>query len=69
MAALAAMTGGESVSMGNIDRLTVAFPGGEERREALSSSLKDAWDHWGTLLAALAVLSAEWILRKRLELV
>ena len=45
------------------------FPGGEERREPISSRLDDVWDSWATLLFVLAVLSAEWILRKRLELV
>ncbi|MDP6763825.1 MAG: hypothetical protein QF860_13275 [Planctomycetota bacterium] len=69
MAAVATLTGGLSVSLGELDRLAPAFPGGEERREPLSSRLEDAWDHWGTLLAVLAVLCAEWILRKRLELV
>jgi uncharacterized membrane protein len=69
LTAVASLTGGRSVSLGHIDRLAAAFPGGEERREPISSRLEDAWDHWGTLLAVLAVLAAEWILRKRLELV
>ena len=33
------------------------------------SRLEDAWDHWGTLLLALGLLSLEWILRKRYELI
>ena len=45
------------------------FPGGEERREPISTQLDDVWDTWTTLLLALGLLSAEWILRKRVELV
>ena len=52
-----------------LEGLLGEFPGGEERREPISSRLDDVWDRWGTLLALLAVLSAEWVLRKRLELV
>ena len=52
-----------------LEALLEAFPGGEERREPVSTRLDDAWDEWHTLLLALALLSAEWILRKRVELV
>lgn len=69
LGALASMTGGSSVGLAGWAELRAQFPGGEERREAISSRLLDAWDHWGTLLAALGLLSIEWILRKRLELV
>jgi hypothetical protein len=31
--------------------------------------LIDAWDRWATLLVALGLLSIEWILRKRWEMV
>ncbi len=66
---LAATTGGKAVGLANVDDLVDEFPGDEERREPISSRLDDAWDHWGTLLLALGLLSAEWILRKRVELV
>jgi hypothetical protein len=69
MAALSAMTGGVAVDIAGLSTLLEQFPGGEERREPISSRLRDAWDNWGTMLLALALLSAEWILRKRLELV
>lgn len=69
MAALASLTGGIAVSATDLTALEEALPGGEERREPLTSSLEDAWDHWGVLLLALGILSIEWILRKRYELV
>ena len=68
LAALSSMTGGRSVHIGRAGELLSEFPGGEERREPISSKLEDAWDRWGTLLLALALLSSEWILRKRMEL-
>ena len=67
--ALSSIAGGTSVSLADLATLTSEFPGGEERREPISSRLEDAWDNWITLLAILAVLSTEWILRKRFELV
>jgi len=69
LAAVAHLTSGRSVGLARLADLSDEFPGGEERREPISSELEDAWDHWGTLLLALALLSAEWILRKRLELI
>ncbi len=69
MAALARMTGGRAVDLAGLDDLLAEFPGGEERREPVSSRLRDAWDNWWTLLGALLLLSTEWILRKRWELV
>jgi hypothetical protein len=69
MRAIASMTGGTALELSAIPRLAAQVPGDEERREPISSELEDAWDHWGTLLLALALLSAEWILRKRMELI
>jgi hypothetical protein len=66
---LASATGGRAVTLANLASLADEFPGDEERREPISSRLDDAWDRWATLLVALGVLSAEWILRKRVELV
>jgi uncharacterized membrane protein len=66
---LAALTGARAVTLADLDALLAEFPGDEERREPISSQLEDAWDHWGTLLLALGLLSVEWILRKRFELV
>jgi uncharacterized membrane protein len=66
--AIAAKTGGLAFDLAEAPRLFAHFPGGEERREPISSRLEDAWDHWVTLLVALGLLSAEWILRKRAEL-
>jgi hypothetical protein len=60
---------GRALELAHAAELTPEFPGGEERREPISSRLDDIWDSWATLLFVLAVLSAEWILRKRLELV
>ena len=69
MRLLASKTGGRSLELANVAELADEFPGGEERREPISSRLEDAWDTWTTLLVALGLLSTEWILRKRVELV
>src|SRR6185503_2808962 len=66
--ALAQKTGGVFLELSKARALSEQFPGGEERREPISSRLEDAWDGWHTLLLALALLAAEWILRKRCEL-
>lgn len=67
--AIASITGGRYVDLARLDELEREFPGKEEKREPISSELEDAWDNWGTLLVALALLATEWILRKRWELV
>jgi uncharacterized membrane protein len=67
--AIARITSGEAHHLAQLEALLEAFPGGEERREPVSTRLEDAWDEWHTLLLALALLSTEWILRKRVELV
>lgn len=69
LAALAAATHGRAVALAHVRELEAEFPGHEERREPISSELEDAWDNWGTLCAALLLLSLEWVLRKRWELV
>ncbi len=69
LAALSTLTGGAATNISNLSVLLDEFPGGEERREPISSQLRDAWDNWATMLAALALLSIEWILRKRFEMV
>jgi len=69
MRSIASLSGGRAVSLASIDELAAEFPGDEERREPISSELRDAWDNWITLLLALGILSVEWILRKRFELV
>lgn len=70
LAELAALTGGVAVDLAHADELVQkALPGGEQRRDPISARLDDIWDHGWTLLVVLAVLSAEWILRKRFELV
>jgi uncharacterized membrane protein len=69
LSAAAALTGGRAVSLAYLEDLLDEFPGNEERRHPISSRLEDAWDRWATLLLALALLTSEWVLRKRLELV
>ena len=69
MREIAATTGGKAVDLVKLGDLFAQFPGGEERREPISSRLDDVWDRWGTLWIALGLLAAEWILRKRWELV
>ena len=66
---IASKTGGRALELVAAAELAGEFPGDEERREPISSRLEDAWDRWGTLALALGLLSAEWILRKRVELV
>lgn len=67
--AIASLSSGRAVTLATLDELFQEFPGGEERRDPISSRLEDAWDNWLTLLAILTLLSAEWILRKRFQLV
>ncbi len=69
MRLLASKTSGRALGLAKVADLADEFPGDEERREPVSSRLDDAWDNWSTLLIALGLLSAEWILRKRAELV
>jgi uncharacterized membrane protein len=67
---LSAATGGRAVDLARLSELwRQDLAGGEERRDPISARLDDIWDHWGALLLVLAVLSAEWILRKRYQLV
>ncbi|MEY2784845.1 MAG: hypothetical protein RL277_1052 [Planctomycetota bacterium] len=69
MARLAQGSGGIAMELSDLRALEDALPGGEERREPLSSELDDIWDSFSTLALALAFLCAEWILRKKWELV
>jgi uncharacterized membrane protein len=69
MREVARLSGGRAVELARLQDLWQEFPGGEERREPISSRLEDVWDRWATLLVALAVLALEWVLRKRWELV
>ncbi|HED64601.1 MAG TPA: hypothetical protein ENJ09_03495 [Planctomycetes bacterium] len=69
LADLSKRTGGIALPLHRAGELAEAFPGDEERGERISARLEDAWDGWHTLAAALALLSVEWILRKRVELV
>jgi hypothetical protein len=66
---ISALSRGQAVDLGGLAGLLGDFLGGEERREPISSRLDDVWDSWATLIALLMVLSAEWVLRKRLDLV
>lgn len=69
MTALASLTRGRAVHVARIRDLASEFPGGEEHREPISAELHDAWDRFGTLFLALAILAVEWVLRKRFEMV
>lgn len=69
MAALARVSGGRPVHLARVRDLLPEFPGGEERREPISSQLNDAWDNWVTLLVALLLLGVEWVARKRVDLI
>src|SRR5258706_5945686 len=69
LARIAQASGGASCELSKLGSLASRFKGDKEGRDSISSEVKDAWDHWGTLAAALALLCAEWILRKRWELI
>jgi uncharacterized membrane protein len=69
LAAMSQISSGHAVSLASIGTLEAEFPGDEERREPISSHLEDAWDNWLTLLVVLSLLSTEWVLRKRFQLV
>lgn len=68
LAALAAASGGRALELEQADELRAELPGGEEWHEAVSAELEDVWDGPWTVLVLLALLSAEWLLRKRWEL-
>ena len=69
MELIASISGGSAVEVGSLSDLKQEFPGDEERRQPISSQLEDAWDNWASLLILLTLLSIEWIMRKRLELI
>lgn len=69
MSSIASLTQGTATNVSRVRDLLDAFPGGKEQRQPISSDLRDAWDHWGTLVLALVVLAVEWVARKRLELI
>ena len=69
LASISALSRGRAKDLAHVEELLSEFPGHEERREPISSELDDAWDHWGTLGLALLLLSLEWALRKRWELI
>lgn len=69
LAVASTLTRGKAVDVAGAASLAAEFPGGEERRDPISARLDDVWDRWPTLLLALLILSVEWILRKRAELV
>ncbi|MFN0007093.1 MAG: VWA domain-containing protein [Planctomycetota bacterium] len=69
LASIASLSRGRARDLAHVQDLLSEFPGNEERREPISSELDDAWDHWGTLGLALFLLSLEWALRKRWELI
>jgi len=52
-----ALSRGRALDLASLGELWNDFPGGEERREPISSRLDDVWDSWGTLLLALGILS------------
>ncbi len=65
---LSVATGGAHLTLAEIESLLDQFPGDEEQREPISARFDDAWDRWETLLVILLLLSAEWLLRKRMDL-
>ncbi len=66
MAELAAATGGRSIPLSMIDSLAGTFDfGTSEKRTRHEFPLSN---HWIILLAVLVLLSVEWAIRKRLEL-
>jgi hypothetical protein len=69
LALVSSVSRGRAKDLAHVADLLSEFPGHEERREPISSELDDAWDHWGTLGLALLLLSLEWALRKRWELI
>jgi hypothetical protein len=68
LAALSRATGGRALVLEQVAALCDELPGGEEWREPISAELEDVWDGPWTLIALLALLCSEWLLRKRWEL-
>lgn len=69
LAEASAIARGRAVDVASLELLRDEFPSDQERHDPISARLDDVWDRWPTLLAALALLAAEWILRKRFEMV
>lgn len=69
MGSLSERTGGRAMDLAQVGQMVDELPGDEERHQPVSSRLQDAWDTWSTLIVALGLLSLEWVLRKRVELV
>jgi hypothetical protein len=70
IAGATAERGGSYHFLGDVDQLIAKL--GERRpfrREEIDRQTRPAWDRLLTLLAILAVLSVEWVLRKRARLV
>ena len=65
----ASSKGGRYVFLGDADQLADEFRDQKPYEHQVDSSTRPLWDTMWILLAALAVLGAEWILRKRARLV
>jgi hypothetical protein len=69
MESLAAMTGGESIAPEDLPRLIQRLAEDTENLEVQQETKKTFWDTWTFFVAVVALLTAEWYLRKRWGLV
>lgn len=65
---LSALTGAETVPLDLLDTLPAKLTA-FERQTATRSKLADAWDRLGVFVALLALVSAEWFIRRRIGMV
>ncbi len=55
--------------LGDLDRLAAVFKERKPYETEVDRSTRPLWDHWWTLAGVLALLTIEWLLRKRVRLV
>jgi hypothetical protein len=64
---IAQTTGGRCVGLHELPALLDGISG-EARRVPIRTERRDLWDRAGVLLAVIALLTVEWILRKKFNL-
>lgn len=65
--AVAAAGGGRCVGLDELPRLLESLAG-DVRRVPIRTERRDVWDRWEVLVAVMFLLTVEWILRKRANL-
>jgi hypothetical protein len=67
--AVASVAAGRYVPLAKVDDLAPEFRKKGQGRRERDRKTREVWDNWLTLLGVVALLTAEWILRKRVRLI